>query len=70
MNKGKITQVIGPVVDVVFEGDPLPLIKEEMCIRDRIIWEENTFAQRDARIFRAASYGRPGCSRPQNGEYR
>ena len=26
MNKGKITQVIGPVVDVVFEGDPLPLI--------------------------------------------
>ena len=36
----------------------------------QIIWEENTFAQRDARIFRAASYGRPGCSRPQNGEYR
>ena len=33
MNKGKITQVIGPVVDVVFEGDPLPLIKEALIVQ-------------------------------------
>ena len=31
MNKGKIVQVMGPVVDVVFEDGDLP----EMCIRDR-----------------------------------
>ncbi len=32
MNKGKITQVIGPVVDVLFEGDYLPLIKEALTV--------------------------------------
>lgn len=32
MNKGKITQVIGPVVDVIFEEDPLPLIKEALKV--------------------------------------
>ena len=32
MNKGKITQVIGPVVDVLFEGDRLPLIKEALTV--------------------------------------
>ena len=32
MNKGTITQVIGPVVDVLFEGDYLPLIKEALTV--------------------------------------
>ena len=32
MNKGKIVQVMGPVVDVVFEDGQLP---DKMCIRDR-----------------------------------
>ncbi|MDD6255122.1 MAG: F0F1 ATP synthase subunit beta [Eubacteriales bacterium] len=32
MNKGKITQVQGPVVDVLFEGDYLPLIKEALTV--------------------------------------
>ncbi|MDD7408720.1 MAG: F0F1 ATP synthase subunit beta [Anaerovoracaceae bacterium] len=32
MNKGKITQVMGPVVDVLFEGDYLPLIKEALTV--------------------------------------
>ena len=32
MNKGKITQVMGPVVDVIFEGDYLPLIKEALTV--------------------------------------
>ena len=32
MNKGKITQVMGPVVDVVFEENPLPLIKEALKV--------------------------------------
>ena len=32
MNKGKITQVLGPVVDVAFEGDYLPLIKEALTV--------------------------------------
>ena len=33
MNKGKITQVIGPVVDVLFEKDSLPLIKEALVVQ-------------------------------------
>ena len=32
MNKGNITQVMGPVVDVIFEEDPLPLIKEALRV--------------------------------------
>ncbi len=32
MNKGKITQVMGPVVDVLFEEDPLPLIQEALTV--------------------------------------
>ena len=32
MNKGKITQVMGPVVDVLFEEDPLPLIQEVLTV--------------------------------------
>ena len=32
MKKGKITQVMGPVVDVIFEGDYLPLIKEALTV--------------------------------------
>jgi F-type H+-transporting ATPase subunit beta len=32
MNKGKITQVMGAVVDVLFEGDYLPLIKEALTV--------------------------------------
>ena len=33
MNKGQITQVMGPVVDVLFEGDYLPLIKEALIVQ-------------------------------------
>ena len=32
MNKGKITQVMGPVVDVLFEDNSLPLIKEALTV--------------------------------------
>ena len=30
MNKGRIVQVMGPVVDVVFENGDLPFIKEAL----------------------------------------
>ena len=30
MNKGKIVQVMGPVVDVVFENGDLPFIKDAL----------------------------------------
>ena len=33
MDKGKITQVLGPVVDVLFEGDRLPIIKEALTVQ-------------------------------------
>ena len=32
MKQGKISQVIGPVVDVVFDGDYLPRIKEALTV--------------------------------------
>lgn len=32
MNKGKITQVLGPVVDVLFEEGSLPLIREALTV--------------------------------------
>lgn len=32
MNKGIITQVMGPVVDVLFEGDYLPIINEALTV--------------------------------------
>ncbi len=32
MNKGIVTQVMGPVVDVLFEGDRLPLVKEALIV--------------------------------------
>ena len=33
MDKGIITQVLGPVVDVLFEGDRLPIIKEALTVQ-------------------------------------
>ena len=32
MNKGKIIQVMGPVVDVVFENGELPSIKDALVV--------------------------------------
>lgn len=32
MNKGKIVQVMGPVVDVEFEGQDLPSIKDALIV--------------------------------------
>ena len=32
MKQGKIAQVIGPVVDVAFDGDYLPRIKEALTV--------------------------------------
>ena len=34
MNKGKIVQVMGPVVDVVFENGELPAIKDALVVEN------------------------------------
>ena len=34
MNKGRITQVMGPVVDVVFEDGELPFIKDALEVEN------------------------------------
>lgn len=36
MNKGKIVQVMGPVVDVVFEDGNLPEIKDALEVRTTV----------------------------------
>ena len=43
-NIGKITQIIGAVLDVKYAEGQLPEINEEMCIRDRhnCIWNSGT----------------------------
>ncbi len=41
MNKGRITQVMGPVVDVVFEDGDLPFIKDALEVVNngkRALW--------------------------------
>ena len=53
MNKGKIVQVMGPVVDVVFEDGNLPEIKDALEVENNgkrcvmefpIIWETIWYA--------------------------
>ena len=34
MNKGRITQVMGPVVDVIFEDGELPFIKDALEVEN------------------------------------
>ena len=34
MNKGKIVQVMGPVVDVIFENGELPKIKDALVVEN------------------------------------
>ena len=34
MNKGKIVQVMGPVVDVIFENGELPAIKDALAVEN------------------------------------
>ena len=52
MNKGRIVQVMGPVVDVVFEDGNLPCIKDALQVENngktciwklRSIWEMMRF---------------------------
>ena len=47
MSKGKIVQVMGPVVDVVFENGDLPDIKDALEVENngkKCIWEMMWFA--------------------------
>ena len=47
MNKGKIVQVMGPVVDVEFSQQPLPHIKDALTVENggkRLVMERSILA--------------------------
>ena len=46
MNKGKIIQVMGPVVDVVFQDGNLPFIKDALEITERnVLWKWRSISE-------------------------
>ena len=62
MNKGKIVQVMGPVVDVVFEDGQLPNIKDALEVENngkRCVMEVSQHLGNN--IVRCIKIGRASC---------
>ena len=48
MNKGKIIQVMGPVVDVVFQDGNLPFIKDALEVENNgrnVLWKWRSISE-------------------------
>ena len=49
MNKGKIIQVMGPVVDVVFQDGNLPFIKDALEVenkrKENVLWKWRSISE-------------------------